>query len=226
MFVSLRLLTLPPDRIGERDAILAALQAAAPALPGVQGCWIAPVSAQAVINAGHIVWRMTFATEAEALAAPRDPLWRTDIAPLLANADMTLVGYRIPRSQVRATGPGIWRALIFRVFAHADPALVRALAEHTLRLPQHIRDIRSWALSPVAHGEGTRAYDFVWEQEYGSLDGLTGPYMTNPVHWGLVDAYFDAEYPEYIVDPQLIQVVGDIAGSIIDAVGPQESIMP
>lgn len=224
MFVTLRLFFLPEDRMDEHDRIVAALRDAAPLLPGVTGCWVAPVSPVSVINAGHIVWRATWGSEGEALQASRTGVWAHSVAPLIAGIDVTTIGYRIANATVRRTGPGIWRALIFRTFADADPALVRELGARTLLLPKYIDAIRGWALSPVAFTNGPKGYTHVWEQEYDSLDGLTGPYMTDPVHWGIVDAYFDAEYPEYIVDPQLIQVVGAIDASIIAPVGPQENI--
>lgn len=215
MFISLRLLALPPDRAGEREALVAALGEAAERLRGVKSCWVAPVSPVAVINSGDVVWRMTFATEREALAAPLDPEWRQAITPLLDGVQITNLGYRIANREVGRTGPGIWRALVFRIFPHADPALVTKLGKQTLLLPKYIKAIRSWALSPVAYCEGTKTFDFVWEQEFDSLDGLTGPYMQEPVHWGLVDAFFDADCPEYIVDPHLIQVVGSIDRTIM-----------
>ena len=102
MFVSLRLITLPPEREAEREALAARLQAAANELPGVRSCWIAPVSPVAVINAGHVVWRMTFASEREALAVVLGPAWRGAVAPLLDGTQVTHVGYRMRRSDGRA----------------------------------------------------------------------------------------------------------------------------
>ena len=219
MFVALRIVTLPAERIGEAADIAAALGRHAAAVPGVRACWAAPVSPTAVINAGHVVLRLGFATEADALRAPGTAAWAAGIAPLLADAQIATVGYRITSGTVRASGPGIWRALVFRVMPHKPHALVRQLEEATLRMPRHVPAIRGWALSPVVFTEGPKAFTHVWEQEYDGLAGLTGPYMTDPIHWGHVDAYFDAEYPEYIVDPYLIQVVGNIDTTIITSGG-------
>ncbi len=215
MFVSLRWITLAPDRETERGSVITALQATAPQLPGVCSCWVAPVSPVAVINAGHVVWRMTFASERAALAATLDPLWRERIAPLLDAAQLSGVGYHITRSQVCVAGPGIWRALVFRVMPQALPTTVQALESGLLLLPKYIDAIRSWALSPVSLVEGPKMFTHVWEQEFDALDGLTGPYMTHPIHWGYADAFFDAESPQYIVDPQLTQVVGTIDSNIM-----------
>ena len=215
MFVSLRLITLPPGREGEAEALAARLRDAAAALSGFRASWISPVSPVAVINAGHVVWRMTFGSERDALAVPLDPAWRTAVAPLLEGRQVSHVGYRVTRRAVRPATGGIWRALVFRVMPHGFPDGARALDAGLQLMPAHVASIRSWALSPVSICEGPKAYTHVWEQEFDSLDGLTGEYMTHPVHWGLVDAYFDAECPEYIVDPHLVQVVAAIDQTIM-----------
>ena len=215
MFVSLRMIALPPGREAEREALADSLRVAAGRLAGVRSCWIAPVSRVAVINAGHIVWRMTFASEAAALAVTLDPAW-ADVAALLEGAGGSHVGYRVTQGAVNPAGAGIWRALVFRVMPQGFPDGVRALEAALLLMPRHVRAIRSWALSPVSVCEGAKAYTHVWEQEFDSLDGLTGEYMTHPVHWGIADAFFDAECPEYIVDPQLVQVVGAIDRTIME----------
>ncbi len=179
------------------------------------GSWAAAVSPVGVINAGDVVWRMAFRTESEALAAPLAPAWRAVVAPALEGARVTSVGYRVSRMGPGPNTPGIWRGLLFRVMPHGFPDLARQLEQELLLFPKYITTIRSWALSPVSFVEGPKAFTHVWEQEYDDLDGLTGEYMTHPIHWGLVDRFFDAESPVYIVDPQLTQIVGPIEGTIL-----------
>ena len=215
MFVWLRMITLPPDRQGEADAVAAALRDTADSLPGIRSSWVAPVSPVAVINAGQVVWRAVFGSEAEALAAPLTPQWRSGIAPVLADTQVTAVGYRVTRSGVREGGPGIWRALVLRVMPHGYPQAVAELEAGLLLFPEHIPAIRSWALSPVSTVEGPKAFTHVWEQEFDALEGLTVDYMHAPIHYGLVDAWFDAEQPQYVVDPHVIQVVGTIDATIL-----------
>ena len=216
MFVSLRMLTLPQGRIEERDALVARLREGAARLPDVVANWIAAVYPEATINAGHVIWRMVHASEAAAQAATLSSAWTDHIAPAIAGLELTGAGYRLTQRQSRPAGAGIWRALLFSCFAHSDPALVRDLEERTLLLPRYVPEIRNWALNRTAWSEGRKPIEFVWEQEYDHLAGLTGPYMQTPVHWGIVDAYFDADCPEYIVDPHLIQIVGAIDETIID----------
>jgi hypothetical protein len=159
--------------------------------------------------------RLTFDTERQAQALTLDPVWTADVAPLLAGAQVAVVGYHVTRSAVRSAGGGYWRALLFRVMPHGFPDQARALEDAMLLMPQHIPAIRNWALSTVSTVEGPKAYTHVWEQEYDTLGGLTGDYMDHPVHWGLVDAWYDAEDPNYIVDPALVQVVGAIDKTIM-----------
>lgn len=217
MFVSLRMITLPPAREAERDAIVRALADAGAALAGVRHAWAAAVSPTAVINAGHVVWRLGFSSEREALAAPLQAVWRERIAPLLADAQVAGVGYQATRGAVRRPGPGIWRALVFRVTPQGFPHAARALEAGLLLFPKHIGAIRSWGLNAVATVEGPKAFTHVWEQEFDSLEGLTGEYMSHPIHWGHVDAFFDADCPNCVVDPQLIQVVAEIDQGLLGA---------
>ncbi len=216
MFVSLRMLHLPEGRVDERDALIAQLCQGAEQLPGALGNWIAPVYPTATINAGHVIWRMVHASEAAAHAATLHPAWAEHIGPAIAGTEVTAAGYRLTQKKVHPAGPGIWRALLFSCFPHSDPAKVRDLEEQTLLLPKYVPEIRSWGLNRTAWSEGRKPIDFVWEQEYDSVDGLAGPYMQTPIHWGIVDAYFDADCPEYIVDPHLIQIVGAIDHTIME----------
>jgi Stress responsive A/B Barrel Domain len=213
MFISLRSITLPPDRKDERSDLARRLQQIAGKLTG--DSWVAPVLAGAGINDGDIVWRGSWPTESAAQAVTLDPVWRDQLAPVLAGCLVTGVGYRLTRAAVRPAGAGIWRALVFRVVPQGFPAPAQDLEAGLLLLGGQVSTIRSWALSRVASVEGPKAYTHVWEQEFDDHTGLTGEYMTHPLHWGVVDAFFDAESPQYVVDPQLIQVVGAIERSVL-----------
>ncbi len=215
MFVSLRMLTLPHARIGSLHTVMGGLRKAVAQLPGVVENLVVPVYHTATINAGHIVWRMVHESEATANAAMLAPAWRSAVLPLIDTAEVTGVGYRLTRKTCASAKPAIWRALLFSCLPHADPALVHELEQRTLLLPKYVPEIRAWGLNRAAWSEGRKPIEFVWEQEFDDVAGLTGPYMDTPVHWGLVDAYFDADCPEFIVDPHLVQVVVAIPESVI-----------
>jgi len=215
MFVSLRTISLPANREGECGRLVTALHQAVGSLDGVKSHWIAQPLSAVSLNAGQILWRMTFGSEREAYHAPLLQAWRENIAPLLADTQITGVGYRVGRSAGNQGGSGIWRALVFRVAAGNRTDLAQRIDSELLLFPKYIGTIRSWALSSVATVEGPKAFTHVWEQEFASIDGFTGEYMQHPLHWGLVDSYFDSEFPHYVVDPFLIQMVGEIDGPVI-----------
>ncbi|HUJ66973.1 MAG TPA: hypothetical protein VLX59_15625 [Acidimicrobiales bacterium] len=216
MFAVLRMISLPANRTPEVGSLVVTLRQVGADLPGVSSSWVAPVSPMAVINASDIVWRMVCSTESEALAVPLTPQWRAAVVPALEGTQVTSVGYRVTRLGRGSDSPGLWRALVFRVMPHGFPDLARQLESELLLFPKYVGSIRSWALSTVSFVEGPKAFTHVWEQEYDDLDGLTGAYMMHPVHWGLADRFFDAESPVYVVDPHLVQVIGNIDGTILN----------
>ena len=58
-------------------------------------------------------------------------------------------------------------------------------------------------------------YTHVWEQEFATLDGLTGPYMQHAYHWSVIDPWFDVQAPVHIVDPELIHSSCGLRRSIL-----------
>jgi hypothetical protein len=100
--------------------------------------------------------------------------------------------------------PMIKRTLLLRVRPDASTEARERFQSDLAAMPGHISTIRSWRLSRVmGTGRYRERWTHAWEQEYASLDGLTGEYMTNPYHWTTVDAWFDAEVPDHIVEPEL-----------------------
>ena len=89
--------------------------------------------------------------------------------------------------------------------ANRNPTIERLerWAGETSDMPKHVKTIRSWQLGKVVEANGSRAWTHVWEQEYETLEGLTGAYMMHPCHWAQVDRWFDPEFPEWLVDPEL-----------------------
>jgi hypothetical protein len=113
------------------------------------------------------------------------------------------------------SGDGIWRCLVMAVDATAQAADVRQLQRDLLLMPQQIPAIRDWALGRVTWSRGRRRWTHVWEQEFDSLAGLEVDYMVHPIHWGVVDAWFDPECPQRIVDPFLVHAAFAIQGAVI-----------
>ena len=107
-------------------------------------------------------------------------------------------------AHVETPAPLIKRTLFLRVRPDASTAAREQFQADLAAMPDHISTIRSWRLSrALGTGPHRERWTHIWEQEFASLDGLTGEYMTNPFHWTTVDAWFDAEVPHHIVEPEL-----------------------
>lgn len=111
----------------------------------------------------------------------------------------------------------VYRTLLLRVDDAADAEQIRRFEHATLQMPEHIRTIVAWQLSTVRHAEGSARWTHVWEQEFPDVDGLLGPYMHHPIHWGHVDRWFDPECPERIVKDRVCHSFCAITTPVIDA---------
>jgi hypothetical protein len=96
--------------------------------------------------------------------------------------------------------PGsVYRALLLRVSPDTDAGTVARFEAELSSMPHYIPAIRAWQLSRVDDAIGTSPWTHVFEQEFSDLDGLMGPYLMHPIHWAVVDRWFDPECPEVIV---------------------------
>ena len=110
----------------------------------------------------------------------------------------------IATGYAETAAPVVKRTLLLKVRPDAPPSERERFQADLAAMPTHIPTIRSWRLSRVAgSGADRERWTHAWEQEYATLDGLTGEYMINPFHWTTVDAWFDAEVPDHIVEPEL-----------------------
>lgn len=99
---------------------------------------------------------------------------------------------------------GVYRTLLLSVAAGASEAALQAFEEDLRSMTRHVPAIRNWQLSRTMSGSGAMPWTHVWEQEYESIDGLMGPYMMHPCHWGMVDRWFDPEFPEGMINPRIV----------------------
>lgn len=179
---------------GYRDAIVAGLRAEVelhaaavligPTLPGA-------------INAGDVIARFRFDTESDWRAVENSVdswFW----SPAVDRVDGVTYTGTVARSP-SADAPAVYRVLLVAVDPAADPGRVRQFETETGAMPHYIESIGASQLAQVHHATGSAAWTHVWEQEYASLDGLTGPYMTHPYHWAHVDRWFDPERGSKIV---------------------------
>ena len=154
-----------------------------PTLPGVR-------------NGGDILMHLRFDTADQWCSAA------TDFDSLLDAPEVTRIngaayaGGPVSARDIPAT---VYRTLLLRVQPDTADATVARFEDDLRLLPRYVTSIATWQLSPVDSAVGTSPWTHVFEQEFRDLDGLTGPYLMHPIHWGYVDRWFDPECPEVIV---------------------------
>jgi hypothetical protein len=172
-------------------------QIVAPTLPGVR-------------NGGDILVHLRFDTEDE---------WRsaeTDFMATLADSAITHVngvcysGDALPRGVQTGT---VYRALLLRVLPGTDAQVVARFEDELRLMPRYVKTITSWQLSRVDEPIGTSEWTHVFEQEFTDVDGLMGPYLMHPIHWAVVDRWFDPECPEVIVRDRVCHSFCRIGGT-------------
>lgn len=97
------------------------------------------------------------------------------------------------------TPGGVYRALLLNVPADTDAATVARFEADLRQMPRYVRSITDWQLSRVDEATGASAWTHVFEQLFTDADGLMGPYLMHPIHWAVVDRWFDPECPDVIV---------------------------
>jgi hypothetical protein len=199
--------------------ILAVLQKSAHGLRGVKSSRVGKTLPRS-LNGGQILWRVEFSTEAEFWHCLSSPPWQTVIEPALSPGRGILtdrVAYRVAFSgdEQREGRTGIWRFLLRAIEPYATKADFQIIERNAHLMPSHVSAIRSWASGNVIWAAGRRRWSHIVEQEFDSVAGLEGEYMSHPVHWGYVDGFYDPESPTRIFDPFLIHAAMSIDEPII-----------
>jgi len=195
---------------GERDRVLAAARVGAaatqarhqlvePTLPGVR-------------NGGEILVHLRFDTEHQ---------WRsaeTDFAEALSDPAITRVNgvcYSGDASSSSAQAGTVYRALLLRVLPDTDTRIVNRFEDDLRRMPRYVNTITAWQLSRVDEPVGTSEWTHVFEQEFTDVDGLMGPYLMHPIHWAVVDRWFDPECPDVIIRDRVCHSFCAMADSVL-----------
>lgn len=147
-------------------------------------------------NGGDLLLHLRFADSAawEAVAP--------DIDAVLGDPAVTRVngaGYHGAPTEIehRPTG-SVYRALLLRVADGTDPDTMARFEADLRLLPGYVSTISAWQLSRPEHTVGN-AWTHVFEQEFSDADGIMGAYLMHPIHWAVVDQWFDPECPNAIV---------------------------
>lgn len=149
------------------------------------------------IAAGDVIARFRFDVESDWRAAQNDVERRLWTAAVEHVDSVTHTGTARPAKH--DARPTVYRTLLVAVDPSTDPELLRQFEIETAAMPDYISSIGASQLSRVHDASGSARWTHVWEQEYASLDGLTGPYMTHPYHWAHVDRWFDSETGQRVV---------------------------
>jgi hypothetical protein len=177
----------------ERHRVLATVRAAAeatraqhrlvePTLPGSR-------------NGGDVLVHLRFDSRNQWLSAA------DEFATALTDPGITHInGVTYPGVPARNGGAGtVYRSLLLRVLPETNTATLERFEDELSSMPHYIPAIRAWQLSRVDDAIGTSSWTHVFEQEFRDLEGLMGPYLMHPIHWAVVDRWFDPECPDVIV---------------------------
>ncbi|MBP1821977.1 Dabb family protein [Mycobacterium sp. OAE908] len=171
----------------------------APSLPGSR-------------NGGNILMHLRFANDDQWTSVASD-LEEILSKPLVMHIDGA--EYRgIPQSAERPARGSVYRTLLLRVAPDADETIIAQFEDDLRLLPRYVNTIIAWQLSRVDEPLGTSAWTHVFEQEFTDVDGLMGPYLMHPIHWAVVDRWFDPECPEVIVRDRVCHSFCRIGGAV------------
>jgi hypothetical protein len=121
---------------------------------------------------------------------------------LLARPTVTRINGAAYRGEPRRcadTSGTVYRTLLLRVQPDADEEAVTRFEHELSSMPQYVSTIRAWQLSRAVEPVGDTRWTHVFEQEFSDAEGLLGPYLMHPIHWAVVDRWFDPETTDVIV---------------------------
>lgn len=178
----------------ERDRVLASVRAGARATPAHHR--LVEPTLPGSRNGGDVLVHLRFNSRSEWLLAAGD------FAAVLQNPAIRRInGAAYPGTPTHNGGaPGtVYRTLLLRVLPDTDADTVARFEGELSSMPRYVRAIKAWQLSRVDEAIGTSPWTHVFEQEFCDVDRLMGPYLMHPIHWAVVDRWFDPECPEVII---------------------------
>jgi hypothetical protein len=179
---------------GDRDRVLATARTGV-AATGARQHLVEP-TLPGVRNGGDILVHLRFDAEDH---------WRsveTDFAAALTDTAITRINgacYSGDAARSGAQAGTVYRALLLRVPPDTEAHVVARFEDELRLMARYVNTITAWQLSRVDEPVGTSEWTHVFEQEFTDVDGLTGPYLMHPIHWAVIDRWFDPECPDVIV---------------------------
>lgn len=178
---------------GEGDRVLTDIRAVAKRSGALR--WIVERTDSGSRNGGDVLAHLRF---------PDESAWRIaepQLAAALADPAITRVNGATYEGTPNGTGKPatVYRTLLLRVQPDTSTQTLARFESELASMPGYVRTICAWQLSRVTEPTGSTAWTHVFEQEFTDLAGLMGPYLMHPIHWAVVDRWFDPETPEVIV---------------------------
>ena len=90
------------------------------------------------------------------------------------------------------------RSLVMQVEDGTPKEKVRLYEKQLMEMPKHIPAIRNWAFSRAVQAIPPTQWTHVWEFELRRAEDFQD-YLLAPFHWGVVDIWFNPEWPQRIV---------------------------
>ncbi len=109
----------------------------------------------------------------------------------------------------------VYRSLLLRVLPGTAAHIIARFEDELRLMPRYVNTITAWQLSHVDDTAGTAWWTHVFEQEFTDVDGLMGPYLMHPIHWAVVDRWFDPECPDAIVRDRVCHSFCAMSGSVL-----------
>ncbi|MDF2894203.1 MAG: Stress responsive Barrel Domain [Rhodococcus erythropolis] len=197
-------------------AAIDALSSAA-TISGAEHFSIAPTS-PGTINGGDLIVRLRFRDPSEGRRTAHKLHAIADASAAVRSvhgADYFTTDTTPEEKDNGTRHASIYRALLIRVSPETPADMTCKFEADLLSMPKYIPSIVRWRLSRVSDAVGPIAWTHVWEQEFTDVEGLLGEYMDHPVHWGIVDRWFDPECPDMIVRDRVCHTFCEIDSSIL-----------
>ncbi len=182
----------------DRDRVIGSLRDAVAKSGALR--WVVEPTLAGSRNGGDVLVHLRFAAKDQWLCAA------TYFDTVLNDRSVSRVnGASYPGTPLRGNGqPGtVYRTLLLRVAPGTDEATIARFEADLQLMPRYVRTITDWQLSRAEEASGDSAWTHVFEQLFTDEAGLMGPYLMHPIHWALVDRWFDPECPDVIIRDRL-----------------------
>lgn len=178
---------------GDGDRLLYRLRTLAESSGALR--WIVEPTDSGSRNGGDILAHLRFADQ---------PAWRIaepQFTAVLDDPAITRInGATYQGNPIGAGRPGsVYRTLLLRVQPDTTPETLARFEAELKSMAKYVTTICAWQLSRVSDATGATAWTHVFEQEFTDVAGLIGPYLMHPIHWAVVDRWFDPETTDVIV---------------------------